>query len=164
MAQRILAAAQSAGEKEVANNLLSNIQQAETWSAQKQSLQAASGASSDSRVQNSVVITKPDGASQPQPTSAPQIQLHHRSFAADGPVTSAECPSKSEIFLNVNIGNGPITFHAADMGKISLTWANGATEPSKDTCSQWKGRRVKVWFNPTPGKDYAGEITALFFF
>jgi Flp pilus assembly protein TadD len=164
LAQRILTAAQSPGEKEVANNLLSNIQQAETWSAQKQSLQAASGASSDSPVQNSVVITKPDGTSQPQPTSDPQIQLHHRSFAADGPVTSAECSSTSELFLNVNLGKGPVTFHAADLGKLTLTWANGTAKPSLDTCSQWKGRRVKVWFNPTPGKEYAGEITALFFF
>lgn len=164
MAQRILASAQSPGEKEVANNLLSNIQQAEKWSAQKQSMEAASGASGDSPPQNSVVIAKPNATSQPQLTSDPQIQLHHRSLAADGPVTSAECPSKSEVFLNVNIGNGPVTFHAADMGKISVTWANGTSEPSKDTCSQWKGRRVKVWFSPTSGKEYAGEITALFFF
>lgn len=164
LAQRILAAARSSSEKEIANNLLANIQQAETWAAQKQSVEAASRASGDSPVRNSVVIAKPDGASQPQPTSDPPIQLRHRNFAADGPITSVECPSKPEIFLNVNIGNGPVTFHAADMGKISLTWANGTTEPSKDSCSQWKGRRVKVWFTSTSGKEYAGEITALFFF
>jgi tetratricopeptide (TPR) repeat protein len=166
LAQRILAAAQSSGEKEVATNLLSNIQRAEAWAAQKQSLEAAaaSRASDDSPGKNSVVIARPNGTSQPQPTSDPQVQLRHGSFAADGPVTSAECPSKAEILLKVNIGNGPVTFHAADMGKVSLAWADGTAEPSKDTCSQWKGRRVKVWFSPTPGKDYAGEIAALFFF
>lgn len=54
--------------------------------------------------------------------------------------------------------------HAADITRVSRTWADGTTGPSMDTCSQWKGRHVKVWFTPTPGKDYAGEITDLFFF
>ena len=167
MAQRILAAARSSGEKEVANNLLANIQQAETWAAKKQSLEAASresDESADSPAPNPVVIARPDGASQSKVTSSPQIQLHYRGLAADGPITSVECPSKSEIFLNVNLGKGPVTFHAADIGKISLTWAHGTAEPSTDKCPEWKGRRVKVWFTPTPGKDYAGEITALYFF
>jgi len=163
MAQRILAAARSSGEKEVANNLLANIQQAETWAAKKQSLEAASresGDSGNSPGPNSVVIAKPDGKSQPGVTSSPQIQLRHRGFAADGAISSAECSSSSELFLNVNLGKGLVTFHATDLGKISMTWADGTAEP----CPQWKGRRVKVWFTATPGKEYAGEITALFFF
>ena len=167
MAQRILAAARSSGEKEVANNLLDNIQRAETWAAKKQSLEAGSREpddSGDSPVPNSVVVARPDIASQPNVTSSSPIQLRYRGLAADGPISSADCPSKSEVFLNVNLGKGPVTFHAADIGKISLTWADGTAEPSADACSQWKGRRVKVWFSPTPGKEYAGEITALFFF
>jgi len=42
MAQRIQAAASSSAEKEVANNLLVNIQQAEEWSPKKQSQENAS--------------------------------------------------------------------------------------------------------------------------
>jgi len=90
--------------------------------------------------------------------------LRYGGLAADGPISSAECSSNSEVFLNVNLGKGPVTFHAADIGRISLTWADGTAEPSLDTCSQWKGRRVKVWFTSTPGKEYAGEIAALYFF
>lgn len=164
MAQRIMAAARSSGERKVANNLLTNIQQAETWAAKKQSLEAASHADGDAPAPNSVVIARPDGASQPQDTPEPSIQLRHRGLAADGAISAADCPSKSEVFLNVTLGKGPVTFHAADIGKVSRTWADGTTEPSMDSCAQWKGRRVKVWFTPTPGKDYAGEITALFFF
>lgn len=164
MAQRLLAAARSSGEKEVANNLLSNIQQAETWAAKKQSPEVTTRAEADAAAPNSAVIARPKGTLQPQATSDSQAQLHHRGFAADGPITSAECPSSSELFLNVTLGKGPVTFHAADLGKISMTWADGTTEPSLEACSQWNGRRVKVWFTPTPGKDYAGEITALYFF
>jgi tetratricopeptide (TPR) repeat protein len=164
MAQRLLAAARSSGEKEVANNLLSNIQQAETWAAKKDSLEVTTRADADAPSPDSVVVARPNGTSQPQPTSDSQIQLHHRGFAADGPIISAECSSSSELFLNLTLGKGPVTFHAADLGKISLKWAEGTAEPSIETCSQWKGRRVKVWFTPTPGKDHAGEITALYFF
>lgn len=164
MAQRILAVARSSGEIEVANNLLANIQQVETWAAKKQSLEASSHAPGDSggsSAPNSVVVAEPDGASQPHVTSSSRIQVR---LAADGPISSADCPSRSEVFLNVTLGKGPVTFHAVDIGKISLKWADGATEPPMGTCSQWKGRRVKVWFTPTPGREYAGEITALFFF
>ena len=164
MAQRLLAAARSTGEKEVANNLLSNIQEAETWAAKRESLESTSPADAEAPAPNSVVIARPNGTSQPQVTSDSQIHLHHRSFAADGSISSAECSSSSALFLNVTLGKGPVTFHAADLGKISVTWAQGTTEPSLETCSQWKGRRVKVWFTPTPGKEYAGEITALYFF
>ena len=164
MAQRILAAARSDGEKEVANNLLTNTQQAETWAAKKQLLEAASRTVGDSPGPISGVVPRPDGSSQPQETSTSQIPLRYGGLAADGPISSAECSSNSEVFLNVNLGKGPVTFHAADIGRISLTWADGTAEPSLDTCSQWKGRRVKVWFTSTPGKEYAGEITALYFF
>jgi tetratricopeptide (TPR) repeat protein len=164
MAQRLLAAARSSGEKEVASNLLANIQQAETWAARKQSLEAGSHGPGDAPASNVVVIQKADGTSQPQATTSSQIRMRYRGLAADGPINSVECPSKSEVFLNVNLGKGPITFHATDMGKVSLTWADGTAEPSIDKCSEWKGRRIKVWFTATPGKEYAGEITALFFF
>ena len=125
MAQRILAAARSDGEKEVANNLLTNTQQAETWAAKKQLLEAASRTVGDSPGPISGVVPRPDGSSQPQETSTSQIPLRYGGLAADGPISSAECSSNSEVFLNVNLGKGPVTFHAADIGRISLTWADG---------------------------------------
>jgi hypothetical protein len=57
-----------------------------------------------------------------------------------------------------------VTFHASDIAKVSLKWADGTAEPTMNTCSQWTGRRIKVWFTATPGKEYAGEIIAIYFF
>lgn len=57
-----------------------------------------------------------------------------------------------------------MSFHAADFAMISLSWADGTPEPTVNGCEQWKGRKVKVWFSATPGKEYAGEITMLLFF
>ena len=71
---------------------------------------------------------------------------------------------KPEFIINVDLPNGPVSFHATDFGKVAMSWADGVPEPSLKTCEQWKGRQVKVWFLPTPGKEYAGEISKLYFF
>jgi len=71
---------------------------------------------------------------------------------------------KPEVFINVDPGKGPMSFHAADLAKIPLSRADGSPEPTGNGCGQWKGRKVKVWFSATPGKEYAGEITKLFFY
>ncbi len=163
MAQRILASAKSPAESQIANNLLLNIQQAEEWSAKKQT--GAAGASSgDSTSPNSTIAPVPAETSPSQVSPDAPVHLRYRGLGADGPISSAECSSKPELFINVSLENGQVTFHAADVGKIGLRWADGTAEPSMNTCSQWKGRRVKVWFSPTPGKEYAGEIISLYFF
>ena len=75
-----------------------------------------------------------------------------------------DCSKKPEFFINVELGKGPVSFHAADFAKISVTWADGTQDPTVNGCNQWKGRKVKVWYSATPGKGYAGEITKLFFY
>jgi hypothetical protein len=92
------------------------------------------------------------------------VQLKFRGLAADGPISAVDCSKKPDFFINVDIGKGPVSFHAVDFAKISLSWADGSQEPTLNSCSQWKGRKVKVWFSATPGKEYAGEITKLFFY
>jgi len=51
-----------------------------------------------------------------------------------------------------------------DFTKVPVSWADGVTQPSLGNCGQWKGRQVKFRFSATPGKEYAGEITKLYFF
>src|SRR5205807_8131739 len=120
MAQRILAAARSDGEKEVANNLLTNTQQAETWAAKKQLLEAASRTVGDSPGPISGVVPRPDVSSQPQEPSTSQIPLRYGGLAADGPISYAECSVNSEVFLNVIFGNGTVTFRVDDVGSIAM--------------------------------------------
>jgi hypothetical protein len=64
----------------------------------------------------------------------------------------------------VDLASGPVTFYAPDFPKIALSWADGVPEPKLSTCTLWKGRHVKVWFSATPGKEYAGEISKIYFF
>ena len=164
MAQRILASAGSPAEKEIANNLLRNIQQAEEWSAKGQAAGARPLRQDDTLSPDSTTVARPDETTRTQISQDVPIQLKHRELAADGPISSVDCSQKPEFFINVTLPSGPVTFHGTDMQSISLSWADGVPEPSIKTCAQWKGRRVKVWFSPTPGKEYAGEIRKLFFF
>ena len=164
MAQRIRASSVSPAEKEMASDLFQRIEQAEKRSAEEQAANSSASAQNGAPSQDSSSTARPAEALRPKISQEVPIQLKHRVLAAEGPVSSADCSEKREIFLNVDMRNGPVTFHSTDMESIALTWADGVPEPSIKTCAQWKGRRVKVWFSPTPGREYAGEISKLFFF
>jgi len=159
MAQRILAAAVSPGEKEVANNLLQHLQQAEEWAAKRQAVSDALPVQSES-----ATSIRPGGTTGQEGAQDTSVPLKRRLYGADGRISMVECSKKPEFTINVDLPNGPVSFHATDFGKVSMSWADGVPEPSLKTCEQWKSRQVKVWFLPTPGKEYAGEISKLYFF
>jgi tetratricopeptide (TPR) repeat protein len=162
MAQRILAAAASPGEKEVANSLLQHVQQAEEWAAKKPD--AALTAQSNVQTPSSTTAAGPAATTAPETSQDVPIQFKRHIYAADGPISAVECSKKPEVILNVDLPSGPVSFHAADFAKVALSWADGVSEPALNTCTQWKGRQVKVWFSPTPGKEFAGEILKIYFF
>lgn len=161
MVKRLLASAGSPGEKEIANNLQSYLQQHEERLAKKQAADVTGPAKSSADSQSAV--TGPRGGIS-NGSEEYTIRMKGHGYAVDGQISDADCTGKPEVTINLDLTNGPITFHAADFGKVSVSWADGIPEPSVGNCEQWKGRQVKVWFSATPGKDYAGEITKLYFF
>ncbi len=162
MAKRILAAATSTGEREIANNMLQHIQQAEEWAARKPN--GASASQNDANSPNSTTVTTPTKNAGPNTSSDVPVALKRRVYGADGPISAVECGKKPEVMINVDLPSGPVTFYTPDFAKIAVSWADGVPEPTLSTCTQWKGRQVKVWFSPTPGKGYAGEISKIYFF
>jgi hypothetical protein len=162
MARRILAAATTAREKEIANEMLQHVQQAEEWAANKTDTPATAQAGKDSP--NVTIMTRPAGIARPDTSSDAPVKLKRRVYAAEGVISAVECANKPELMLSVNLSSSPVTFYAPDFAKVAVSWADGVPEPTPSACTQWKGRRVKVWFSPTPGKEYAGEISNLYFF
>jgi len=163
MAKRIQAAV-SPAEREMADTILRRLEQAEQQAANTSSGRALPSSLGNAPVPESATTAKAGGPPGPQSSQDMPVQLKYRVLAADGPISAADCSKKPEFFINVDIGKGPVSFHAADFAKISLTWADGTQEPTLDGCGRWRGRKVKVWFSATPGKEYAGEITKLFFY
>lgn len=162
MAQRILAGASSTGEKQVANNLLEHVQEAEARATSKPS--GASSAQSNAPSSVSVTVAGPGGSPGAGTSQDAPVYLKRRLLGADGQISAIDCSAKPELTLHLDLSSGPVTFHAADSSQVALSWADGAQKPSLTTCEGWKGRKVKVWFSPTPGKEYAGEITKIQFF
>ena len=164
MMNRIQTAAGSQSEKEMANSILHRLEQAEQQVANTSSGRPLPSSQANAPDTESARETKAGGSPAPQALQEGPVQLKFRGLAADGPISAADCSKKPDFFINVDLGKGPVSFHAADFAKISLSWADGSPEPTLNSCSQWKGRKVKVWFSATPGKEYAGEITKLFFY
>jgi tetratricopeptide (TPR) repeat protein len=164
VAKRILASAGTPAEKVMANQLLANLDQAEESAANKPSNSTTLTVQSDAHSTDSTTGAKPANTPQPAISQDVPIHLKYRVLAADGVMSSVQCSEKPELMISVDLPSGPVSFHAADIAKISLSSAAGTPEPTINKCAQWKGRQVKVWFSPTPGKDYAGEITKLHFF
>jgi Flp pilus assembly protein TadD len=164
MAKRIQAAAGSPAEKEMANSILRNLEQAEQRAASRSSDSPIPSSQSNSSAPESATPARSGGLPGAPSSQEVPVQLKFRALAADGPISAADCSKKPEFLINVDLGKGLVGFHAADFAKISLSWAEGTPEPTLNGCSQWPGRKVKVWFSATPGKEYAGEITKLFFF
>jgi Flp pilus assembly protein TadD len=162
MAQRIRAAATTTEEKEIANNMLQNLQQAEEWAANKTDAPSTAQDGKDSP--HVTGMTRPAGIARQDTSSDAPVEVKRHVYAADGPISAVECANKPEVMLNVNLSSGSVTFYAPDFAKVAVSWADGMPEPLLRACTQWKGRHVKVWFSRTPGKEYAGEISKLYFF
>ena len=163
MASRILAAATGTGEKDVAKTILQHIQEAEERTAQRT---AAPSSVQGDRVSQTVTVNPgPAGITGPGASPGVPVELKRRGvLATDGPISGVECGKKTEVMINVDLPSGPVTFYAPDFAKVAVSWADGVPEPKLSGCKEWKGRRVKLWFSPTPGKEYAGEISKMYFF
>jgi tetratricopeptide (TPR) repeat protein len=162
MAQRILAAATNTGEKEMAANMLQHVQEREEWAAKKAN--APSSGSEGKEAPNVAFMTRPAGVAGPETSADAPVQLKRREYGVDGAISAVECANKPEVMINLDLHSGPVSFYAPDFGKVKLSWEDGVPEPMLSSCDGWKGRRVKIWFSPTPKKDYAGEISQIHFF
>src|SRR5260370_38137163 len=115
MAKRTTATATSMGEKEVANNLLQHVQQAEEWAATKAN---APSTAQDGKDTPTVTITaRPAGIARPETSPDVPVELKKRVYAADGPISAVECAKKPESMLNVALAIGPVTFFGPDFAK-----------------------------------------------
>ena len=110
----------------------------------------------------SVTVTAAVAAPTEAASSKPAPVDPSKLMAADGLVRRVDCSHKPEITVTLSGGNRPLIFHAADFGTVGVTGA-GEDIASLDSCDNWKGRRIRIWFLMAKGKEYLGEITNLAF-
>jgi len=146
----------------MAANMLQQVQQREEWAAKNTNAPWSAPAA---RVgPNTTLMTRPAEIARPETSADVPAQLKGREYGVDGAISAVECANKPEVMINLDLPSGPVSFYAADFGKVKLSWEDGVPEPKLSSCESWKGRHVKMWFSPTSKKDYAGEISQIHFF
>jgi hypothetical protein len=85
-------------------------------------------------------------------------------MALDGEIVAIDCAHSPEIVVTLKMPKGPMSFHAADFRRIGVSAASETAVPTLETCRDWKGRRMKIWFHWVQGQDWVGEITKVYFF
>jgi tetratricopeptide (TPR) repeat protein len=160
MVTRVSAQASSPMEKQMAANLQQTLNQRIEWEARKQ----AGGQVVVGEGGTTVSMDGGPTGGSTESADTPVLKKRSQLYAMDGAIAEANCSKRPEVTLSLAMQNGPISFHAADYEKVAVTHADGITEPSVKSCDQWKGRQVKVWFSPTPGKQFVGEIAKMYFF
>jgi Tfp pilus assembly protein PilF len=160
IAQHVSKQAATPAEKIMAQSLEQIVAQREQWDTR-------------AKASNGMTVVTADAASSGGNASSQGgevvfqqrvVEVHQTDSEYEGEINSADCTKKPEIVIHGLVDTGPVAFHAADSEKVAWSAAKGVTVPAVTTCKAWKGRQARIWFRPTPGKEYVGEITKVQFF
>lgn len=100
----------------------------------------------------------PTGNPPPSISRGPEYHL-------EGKVVAAECLPTGELKVTLSINSVLMKFHASDIKSVELTSAGKSDPSGKPPCAAWKGQKAKVSFHPaTPGGEFDGELSKLYFF
>jgi hypothetical protein len=155
LAQNLLEKTKVPEEAETARALLEQIKGHERWMAARKKESEEATEPARPAVASAPVTTQNVVASSPataRPVDSSTL------LAVEGLIRRVDCSHKPAILVTLGGGNRPLIFHAADFGGVGVTGADEGTR-SLDSCERWKGRRVRIWFQKTKGKEYLGEIT-----
>ncbi len=158
IAEKLVARAGSIEETRMARSILAAIEEQEQWERESASVKLRDedrGAGPTAGDANTAVA----GATISKRQLGPPEWM-----AVEGPITAVDCAPRPELRLTLNLAKGPMDFHAMDLGKVGMSGVSADSVPSLESCQQWSGRRVKVWFRLAQGKDYLGEIIRIYFY
>ena len=181
VAEKLAATAASADDARSASSILESIRDEEDWAKEghregvmtefgpanggPSSTQNDAGAGASASADAATAGEAGGGATPPVSTALARRQLGPPQWmAVDGPIAGVNCGSKSEVTLTMNLPRGPMDFHAADFGKVGVSGVSAGSVPTIETCKDWTGRRVKIWFRMAEGKGFLGEIMRVYFY
>jgi len=164
LGEKLLAAAKSPEESQRARDLLERVREHEQWKVQAQS-QAASGGSQPAGMTTTTPTGLPPEVSVPDGSSPTGTSMKVPStLGVDGPISAIDCSRSPEIRITLRLSKGPMVFHATDYRTVIVSAANEESLPQLETCKQWTGRNVKIWFRVVQGQEYLGEISRIYFY
>jgi tetratricopeptide (TPR) repeat protein len=169
VAEKLLASAATEEDAAAAKKLIATIDEEKEWeneSAQDSEMGAEAAANGRDRgaAETAAPRRAGAGAASSRPATARRQLPAPEWMALDGEIVAVECGRGNEVTITLSMPKGPMGFHAADFRRVGVSGVSQAAVPSVQSCRQWKGRRVKIWFRWVQGQDWVGEITKVYFF
>jgi tetratricopeptide (TPR) repeat protein len=156
---RLLATATSDEDTRAAKALMATISEEKEW--EKESSDDADDASA---VAPAKVAENAASAKKDRPATAARRLPTPDWMALDGEVVRVECGKSPEVTITISMPKGPMAFHAKDFRRVGVSGENAASVPAVESCKNWAGRKVKIWFRWVQGEDWVGEISKVYFF
>jgi tetratricopeptide (TPR) repeat protein len=171
VAEKLLATAGTDEDTVAARKLLATIEEQKEWekeSAEDSESGAGTEAASSGGDKGAAEPPAPRkagaGAASSRPATTRRQLPTPEWMALDGEIVGVECGRGAEVTITINMPKGPMGFHAADFRRVGVSGVSEAKVPSLQSCKEWTGRKVKIWFKWVQGQDWVGEITKVYFF
>lgn len=86
------------------------------------------------------------------------------SITVEGQITELICGKVPEVLLTLSVEKEQMLLHAADIANVTISVGEQPSTAAAMPCGQWKNRKAKVTFEPTPRAGTHGEIRGIAFF
>jgi Tfp pilus assembly protein PilF len=178
LAERIQQAARTPGDKSGADELLLAVSNAEIRDKEiaamaeraKHAAEEATAASAESA--STVVMTanslpgsktevsKGSGSG----ASGGAKKSNRTEYALEGIIASAECNADSSGKVTLTVNHVGMKFMYSSLNALYVVSTAKEDSGQAPACTEWKGRRVRLYFYQTKDRPYAGELNTIQFF
>ena len=173
MADRVAKTASTPQERAMAEQMMETVRDAvarkegikkavaaEQVNAAVPSLQKSQ--STDPAEKQPATVARSDRPVAPVPDSGKTI-IERALYVVDGKISNAVCGENGEVIVMLDVQGTPKRYHIKSVDNVEVVEGRDKPAPDPTDCKAWSGRKVRVWFQRAEGKDYAGEVTKIYF-
>jgi len=178
LAERIQQAARTPGDKSGADDLLlavgnAEIRDKEIAAIAERAKHAAEEATATSAESPSTVVmtTNSPPASKTEVSkgsgsgaSAEAKKSNRTEYALEGIIASADCNADSSGKVTLTVNHVGMKFMYSSLNALYVVSTAKGDSGQAPACTEWKGRRVRLYFYQTKDRPYAGELNTIQFF
>lgn len=85
-------------------------------------------------------------------------------YAVEGIISFAECNAESSGKVTLSVNNAGMKFQYSSLSKLYVVSTAKEDSGQAPPCTDWKGRRARLYFYQTKDRPYAGELNTIQFF
>jgi tetratricopeptide (TPR) repeat protein len=171
MVDKIRKAAKTPQERDTAETLASAVENRESYDKQMKEFTERTKIESAARTNVTNAQTANTSGTEIVPVTGsadssrtpPPKHANEPEYAVEGVIGSAECNSDSSGKVTLIVNHVGMKFLYTSLKELQLVGGEKGSEPTPG-CSDWKGKKVRLYFYQAKNKPYAGELSAILFF